>query len=278
MKKLIALVAALVLCLAGCKKTSGDSTNVTIEGALGAPVTISLGNTSFPQEISSRIVLTGDGNTVHAGSPVLLRATSFDSRSGDIIESYETGNLRLTTADSAGLGELATHVVGATEGSRILVTRPGLSASDPDAVEIVVVDILYTTAHGNAAPTPASVPAGMPTIELADGGGPAITAPGGAIPSLNTVVLVQGAGAQVSASSRVAIQYVIADSSGNIIDTTWNGAGPAAVDLADVMEGLRLGLADQKVRSRVVVLIPSAQASGDGDRVAIVDILAVMDQ
>ena len=37
------------------------------------------------------------------------------------------------------------------------------------------------------------------------------------------------------------------------------------------------GIVDQHVGSRVVILIPSADAAGDGDRIAVVDILAVLD-
>ena len=277
-RALLAALSLVLAVLAGCGSDANyTSGRIEITGDLGAPVTISVAEAPNLESATSKVVTEGSGNEVHSGATVLFRATSFDSRTGEIIENYATGSVRLAAADSEGVGDLADIIVGSTEGSRILVERPGLVAGDSTAVEVVVVDILYTTARGDAADLPDPLPEGMPTIETADGGGPAITAGGGAIDSLHTVELVTGTGEQVLSDSTVAIQYVIADASGSVIDTTWNGTGAVSVDLSTVMEGLRDGLADQKVHSRVVVLIPSAEAAGDGDRVAIVDILAVMD-
>ena len=45
-------------------------------------------------------------------------------------------------------------------------------------------------------------------------------------------------------------------------------------DLKAMLKGLKEGLENQKVGSRVLVLIPSSLAKGDGDRIAVVDILA----
>ena len=42
----------------------------------------------------------------------------------------------------------------------------------------------------------------------------------------------------------------------------------------DLMKGMREGIENQKVGSRVLVLVPSAVAKGEGDRILVVDILA----
>ncbi len=296
----VALVFFLEV-LTSCGKASSQASSlqdVHVEGGLGAPVKISLPTTHLPSHLTSTILIHGKGSAVHAGSPVLVRTTSFDSRSGDVISEYNTGRTKLTTADARGLGDLAAHVVGVAEGSRVLVARPGLTGQG-EGSEIVVVDILYTSAFGTPGPAAAAVegveatvaqstgvsttiapftpPVGMPGLAIADNGGPVLTRGGGAIPELATARLIDGSGEQVADDSTVALEYVIADSQGQILDTTWNGKGPVVVNLSEVMEGLRLGLVDQKARSRVVVLIPSAQAAGEGDRVAIVDILAVLE-
>ncbi len=275
MRKWLAVLCIALTALTGCSDSS-ENLDVTVNGELGAPVTISVTGTRVADEVSTQTLVEGQGARIVEGGPVVLRATSFDSRTGEIIDSYDTGDLRVTTANDEGMGELADQIVGAHEGSRLLITRPGLIAGNA-AAELIVVDVLSSIAHGEPAPAPTSPPAGLPEIDLADGGGPAILSGGGAIPELAVVPLIEGNGAQVMEEDALAIQYVIADENGTVLDSTWNGEGPVSVDNIDLMEGLHIGLTDQHVGSRVLVLIPSAMAAGDGDRVAVVDILGILD-
>lgn len=269
--------AGLVLSLALLSACSGTakSLTITVNGELGAPVTISVLGSRAPDSLSTSTLIEGAGAVIVKDGPVLVRATSFDSRTGEIIESYETGDLRVTTANADGLGELAGEIIGVREGTRLLVTRPELVAGG-SAAEIIVVDILHTTAIGEEVPAPAVPPAGTPSVTVADNGAPVIAAGGGAVPEMAVIPLIEGAGAQVIEGDVVALQYLIADQNGTVIDTTWDGAGPISVDSSKLMEGLHIGLTDQTVGSRVLVLVPSAMASGEGDRVAVVDILGVL--
>ena len=270
-------LAALSIALAALSGCSGSSRDleVTVNGELGAPVTISVSGSRAPDELAAQTLIEGQGAPVVKDGPVLLRVTSFDSRTGEIVDSYETGDLRVTTANREGLGDLSEQIVGAQEGSRLLVTRPELIEGN-EAAEIIVVDLLSTVANGQAVPLPTSPPAGLPAVEVAENGGPAIMSGGGAIPELAVVPLIEGDGAQVIEEDVLAIQYVIADEKGTILDTTWDGTGPVSVENSELMDGLHIGLTDQHVGSRVLVLVPSAMASGDGDRVAVVDILGVL--
>ncbi|MBE6483465.1 MAG: FKBP-type peptidyl-prolyl cis-trans isomerase [Actinomycetaceae bacterium] len=273
--RLFAIIAACAMLLSGCQSPKGEG-SVRVTGDFGAPVSITIDGTIAVKAVTTVVITQGDGQEVTEDSPVLLRATSFDSRSGRVVSGYETGTVRLTTANEQGLGDLADEVIGRSEGSRLVVERPGLVRDDESAVEIVVVDVLYTTAYGEVEELPDPAPSGMPTIERGDGGGPAITAGGGEVPELSVVRMVTGTGSQVSAGDELALQYSVVDADGTLIDTTWNGTGPVAVDLSSVMEGLQTGLVDQRVGSRVVVLIPSSLAAGEGDRVAVVDILGIL--
>ena len=269
----LAALCIVLMALTGCTD-SAESLDVTVNGELGAPLTVSVTGSRVPDELVSHILIEGDGAEIVDGGPILLRATSFDSRTGEIID--ETGELRLTTANSDGLGGLSGQIVGKREGSRILIVRPGPDSGN-EAAELIVVDILSTVAQGDEAPVPDSPPKGMPEIGVGDNGGPEIVDGGGAIPELAVVPLVEGGGAQVTDEDILVIQYVLAGDEGSVLDSTWDGDGPVTVETSELMEGLRVGITDQHVGSRVLLLIPSAKATGDGDRVAIVDILGIMD-
>lgn len=262
---------------AGCVSQDAGC-DVKVNGDFGAPVT--LDGTCVNPPSGDRVVTLkeGTGNAITEGQTVLFRATSFDSRNAKIVDPYNSGHLRLAEVTEAEMGELASVLPGIKEGGRLLITHPGLVVENKSAAEIVVVDILYSIASGQAAQLPETLPKGMPSVGVADGGGPSVNATGEGIPELAVVPLVIGAGAQVPIGAHIFAQYAIYDTAGQIIDTSWNGGKPVMIDLENVMKGLGSGLVDQRVGSRVVVLIPSSQAQGTGDRIAVVDILGISDE
>jgi peptidylprolyl isomerase len=273
---LVAVLLTLALAACGHEAAQTGPGTITISGNFGAPVTITIESAPEISDLTSSVVSVGAGQVVRSGDALLLRATSFDSRTGELVSGYQTGQIRLTTANEEGVGEIASALVGVTEGSRVLVERPGLSPTDPHVVEIVVVDVLYTMAHGTRVTLPSPAPEGMPTVEESDDGGPYIVANPSHFHDLTVQPLITGSGEQVSAGDQLAIQYVVTDESGKVLDSSWSGSGPVSVALTSLMEGLQEGLVDQTVGSRVLVLIPSSEASGQGDRIAVVDILAVL--
>ena len=268
----LSFLVMLMVALSACsgKASAGGLDVISIQGKFGAPVTMSMESTPEFDDVTSRVVSVGDGPIVEAGGPLLVRATSFNSLTGIPVSEYDTGNVRLTTADKNGIGDIASALVGATEGSRILVARPNLTEN---AAEIVVVDILYTSAHGTAA----ELPAGFPQVVTDDQGILAISGGVSSIPDVVVEPVIETTGPQVTVDDVVVVQYTMTDSAGTILTTTWADAQPVALTLDGVMTGLRDGIVDQHVGSRVVILIPSADAAGDGDRIAVVDILAVLD-
>ncbi|MDO4887128.1 MAG: hypothetical protein Q3979_00245 [Actinomycetaceae bacterium] len=274
-----AVLAGLALAcagLAGCGNDTPESCQVKAYGDLGAPVTVDVDCPEGAGKLTKEVVTKGEGEKIEAGQVVVMRATSFDSRNGKLIESYGTGQMRIAEVSEKGMGELADLVVGARQGSRLIIKRPGLQNGVPTASEIVVVDLVPTTAEGSEAPPRDPVPVGMPSLETKADGTPEVTAPGGAIPESSVVPTILGSGGQVSEGQTLAVQYAMYDEEGNLLDTTWEDRKPAALDLNEGMEGLAKGLVDQRVGSRVVVLIPSAAAQGTGGRVVIVDILGIM--
>ena len=87
--------------------------------------------------LTRETVLEGKGNRIVDGQTVLMRATSFDSRNGEIIKAYNTGELRLAAVTKKGMGDLAKRLVGVREGSRLVIKRPGLVEGVPTASEII---------------------------------------------------------------------------------------------------------------------------------------------
>lgn len=272
----IGCALAVAFALAGCSGTVRETEpgEVSVNGDFGTPVTLSISGTVEPLDhIVAETLIEGEGYAIVENGPVLMRATSFDSRTGEVISDYDTGSVRMTTANEAGVGDLAGYIMDTKEGTRLLIRRGGLAGED--GVEIVVVDLLSTVATGEVVPVPDPAPAGMPAVETLDNGAPHVASGNGRVTALATVPLVAGGGEQVGMDDTVVMQYVVTDTEANVIDTTWNGAGPVTVRLSDVMQGLKAGLSDQKVGSRVAVLVPSAMASGEGDRIAVVDLLAI---
>lgn len=268
-----AAAASLVLAaLTACDHSAKGECKVSVNGAFGSAVTVDVDCPSAPRNV----VVKGKGNAIDKGQTALLRATSFDSRSGKIVSAYNSGNLRLAEVSEKGLGDIADDLVGVKEGSRLVFKRPGLVDGNRQSAEIIVVDVFSTIAQGKKAPAPNPAPSGMPSLSVADGGGPAIKASGQPIPELAVVPFVEGSGDQVSKGDTLAVQYAIYDTKGQIVDTTWNGGKPVKLKLDKAMRGLAEGLVDQKVGSRVVVLIPASFAQGEGDRIVVVDILGIL--
>lgn len=246
--------------------------DVEVLGELGAPVSVTTSGDTNAAQSGAEVVIEGDGREIEEDGQVLYRATAFSSSdSGWTRISGETGPIN-AIANEDNLSSLTTAIVGQSEGSRVLVTNPR-DAGEP--VEIVVVDLLPTLAYGANQVLPASN--GMPGVSVDEAGMPTVESGGGTVSELRTELLVQGEGVQVAADSTIIANYLIVGGDGTVEENTWEGAPAATLDLTEVFPGLRAGLSDQRVGSRVVVAIPAAQAQGDADTVVIVDILAVLD-
>lgn len=272
---LAAIVTLVLFAVLGSKNTSGTNNynDIVVNGDFGAPVILSMpDNFQEPQSLKSRILIEGEGAEITQDTAVLLRTTSFDSRTGKLISTNGEGTLHVEHANDSELNDFAPLVIGQKQGARLLIVRPddsiGVSAS-----EIIVMDILYTSAQGEPIAASEYTNDVIPEVVLSKNV-PQIHSRGVRINKVSAIPLITGAGAQVEAGDNVAIQYVITDSDGTVIDSTWLNGAPVVVELDKLMEGLQAGLENQKVGSRVLVVIPSAMAAGEGDRIAVVDILA----
>lgn len=253
------VLATLLIALGACSQGPGEEPtddipfSVETGGELGSP-TITTVSGELPSE-QTRLVEEGNGKAITADSTILYTATSFDD-DGQVLAG---GDLILGPAEESPL-----ETIGEREGSRIIEVNP-----QEGGVEIIVLDLLYTTAHGEDREI-----TGEPTIQVNEAGVPELSGPG-TVNSLRTTIAIRGTGPQIAAEDEVYVQYSLYDAStGDLLDSTWE-QGPILLDLEGTMEGIRTGVTETPVGSRLLIKIPAGQAQGTRDLIAIVDTLAI---
>lgn len=274
--RILAALLAAGLVLAGCSEQSVDKEptaqvqSVVVEGSLGSIPAVSLPdgmNVTNREELQA---IPGFGRELGAGDTAILTVTTFDGE-GTLIEGPALGTPKIVTIDRDGVGEvLAETLVGKHEGSRIVLLEP-VQVKGKDTTLVTVIDILPTIAEGTV-PEPV---AGMPDVELVNDRQQALAMGEEPAPAdLKVAPLIVGQGAQVLEGQRVIVTFASTHwSTGELIDAT-EPATPIAVNLNDVVPGMRAGILDQRVGSRVLLVIPPDQASGTDTVVMVVDILA----
>ncbi|GAB2594202.1 FKBP-type peptidyl-prolyl cis-trans isomerase [Pseudactinotalea suaedae] len=279
LRALAALLALLVVVvLAGCRQDpppEDPTDGVEVAGEVGRRPMVSLEVPLQITEVITRELVTGAGEALAEGDAVMLSYIAYDAITGEVVEdSYGAPpRILLLTEDEAGT--LYEELLGRTEGTRLLRLEPG-TMTVPDPV-VIVYDILPTEAVG----TPLEAPAALPQVATVDDGTPTITLPESSPPnSLTIAQLVRGEGPQVQAGESVTVRYVqMAWSTGEILESTWGpGSVPVTIPLVDRIPGLQDGLVDAAVGSRVLLVVPPAQADGTDTMVFVVDVLAVTSQ
>ncbi|MDO5700357.1 MAG: hypothetical protein Q4P36_02660 [Bowdeniella nasicola] len=268
--------AALLALAAGCSSAVPDDTSpslqtVIVEGSLGSVPTVSVPDHLVPNGRTVTTAIHGFGRELHEGDEALLVVTTFDGVSGEYIEHEAMGEPTLVTVDEEGVGSaLAQTLVGEHEGSRLVLVERLDVAGRPQPM-VTVVDILSTVADGTVVAEPA-LPVDLTTVEGQD---QAVAAGEAAPPDeLVVVPLIDGQGAQVSEGQRVFLTFTSTRwESGERIDAT-GAHQPVAVDLDDAMAGVRAGILDLRVGTRVLLVVPPDQGNGSDTMVLVVDVLA----
>lgn len=238
--------------------------NVSVTGEFGGPVVLNV-NGEFTDSPGVSTLLEGKGRKVSTGGQALFRTSVFLLQDGELTSSSSRTSAVNLTPENAG--SVADWVNGKPEGSRLLA----VVKKDADSYEFVVIDLLPTVAVGEMSSTGKT---GLPIISQT-GNIPVLTKAGTTPTELVTEVAIPGEGEQVSDSSVVVVNYVRYQLDGTELENTWRAGAPVFIDLAEVFPGLRDGLADQRVGSRVIIGIPAELSSGDTGAVMVVDILAI---
>ena len=114
---------------------------------------------------------------------------------------------------------------------------------------------------GRTNPTP---PAINPTVSGAAGSKPVIGAPEGAAPTtLVTNDIIVGTGKEAVASSTLTVHYTLmAWSTGQVVESSWDGGSPATFPLSGVIAGWQQGIPGMKEGGRRLLVIPAELGYG----------------
>ncbi len=266
-------VVLLVACTDAQDRDDPAADDVLVSGSFGSVPVVTF-TPPLPLEDSKvETLIQGDGRELAADAPLLMTLTAYDGEDGKLVEGREVGVARTLMLTPEDVGDdLYPVLLGTREGSRLLVRQP-INQDGTDRMLILVIDVRYTRAAGEAV-TP---PEGLPTVALAEDGAPSITLPEGEPPAALVVQpLIRGEGRQVRPAQDVTVQYTgVAWETGEPYDSTWaTGKVPQTVAIDETFQGLRDGLVDQTVGSQVLLVIPPGLAQGTSTLVLVVDILA----
>lgn len=225
----------------------------------------------------TKVLLPSSGPVVRAGTSVQVNYLGLDGRTGQTFdESFSKG-----APVSFPLGQVipgfSKGLLGQRQGSRVVIAMTGpdgydsaaASGSGPPGISvgdtlIFVVDLVQVTLDG---PSGAKVTpkAGLPTVTDV-GGKPTVTVPKTAPPTTLVVQpLIKGTGPKVTASATIVSHYVAARwSDGKVVATDY-GQAPGSGPLSGTLTGLRKGLVDQTVGSRVLLVLPPAEGYPQGN-------------
>lgn len=98
----------------------------------------------------------------------------------------------------------------------------------------------------------------FPTVTTNQGEAPTIGAPSGNPPTtLEIKDIIVGNGAEALSTSTMTVHYTLmAWSSGQVVESSWNGGSPATFPLANVIVGWQQGIPGMKVGGRRLLVIP----------------------
>lgn len=253
-RSLLALMIVLAACSQETEEPEPVPLTIEVAGDPGEPA-VSIVDGDLPEESTQIVDIDGNGRELAADSPVLYTVSSFDD-DRQLLASSETPILTVA-------GEMPIEAVGLNEGSRILVVNP-----QEGGAEILVYDILHTVVRGETRETSDF------SITTAEDGIPSLEGTG-EVDSLSTQIIIRGTGPQVDLEDELYVQYSLYGAEdGEVLDSTWE-QGPILLQLEETFEGLRTGVAELPVGSRLLITIPAGQAQGTEDLVVIIDILAL---
>jgi FKBP-type peptidyl-prolyl cis-trans isomerase len=168
-----------------------------------------------------------------------------------LIQLYEKEKGRLAPMKSSIRTVLAVVLVFVMLGAILLGVTSMSDSSNSDS--------------GSAGSTNSSSTAGsLPAVTANAGQAPTITTPTGTPPAeLTTSDVIVGTGAEVLPTSTLTVHYTLmAWSTGQIIESSWDSGAPATFPLANVVEGWQKGLPGAKVGGRRLLILPPEMGYG----------------
>lgn len=236
----------------------------------------------------TKVLVPGSGPTVKEGGTVRLHYIGVNGRTGQTFdESYSTNPARpgsgspVTFSVEGVVPGFKKGLLGQHVGSRVLIAMPsadgygdagnaGAGIQKGDTL-IFVVDIVATSL---TQPEGDKVPAkdGLPSVsdDLAN---PKVSIPSGYQAPTQTLAqpIIVGKGDKVGEKDTILVRYqAVSLTSGQVIESTY-GKDPQSGPLDKLIPGWRKGLKDQTVGSRVLLVVPGADAYPNGNATPKID-------
>ena len=305
MRRLIALLLPLALFVAGCGSSEPTSTPAGQVAAFDS-LKVTPGDKApavefdKPLSVSEQTIKTvteGDGEAVKEGQTVEIGYVALNGADGTVLEdTFETGTTeKLELSEDLKTNGAAVYngFVGAKVGSYIAFASPPQQAAPTETAPAASTLLVIKVLSAKDTPQPLSkpegdavtdLPAGLPKVSEDGNGVPQIDVAGAAKPTeLVAQDLITGKGETLKESDTIVANYVGVNLSDGVkFDSSFDRGQPATFGLQQVIPGWTKGLAGKAVGSRVLLVIPAAQAYGEegqgqakGDLVFVVDILGV---
>ncbi|MFC9244187.1 FKBP-type peptidyl-prolyl cis-trans isomerase [Streptomyces sp. NPDC057136] len=281
------VVPLLLLSTAACGDEKGsDSASskngvpaITAGAKFGEKPTLAKGEGDPPKELQTEVISEGDGAKLKNGDAIQVNylGQSWDSAK-PFDNSFDKGQpFDLTLGAGMVIQGWDKGLVGQKVGSRVELVIPpelgygaqGQGDIKPNATLVFVVDILKAT----------QIPASAKGSEVAqdnidlpkvgtktDGKAPTVTIPKSDPPKkLVSNYILESDGEVIKESDSVVVNYVgLLWKGSKPFDSTYQTGKTATFPLAQItLKGLKDGLVDKKVGSRVLLVIPPDQGFGD---------------
>jgi len=277
------LLAVAPIAVAACGSSGSATPTVSVSGQFGQSPKITIPAQKAASDLTVKTLIKGTG-------PVLSKSDAFVGNYAVYIWSGKTHKLAQSTFQTKTpqlfsgtlLPGLETALQGKTMGSRVLAVIPpkdgygktgnssaGVTASD---TLVFVIDMIKEFGNTQAAAGSHVSDGGgaLPTITSKSGAAPAIAIPAASHKPPSTLVsktLIKGTGPVVAKGQTVVTQYVGAIwRTGKVFDSSWSRAEPFGFTIgatpSQVITGWDKGLIGQTVGSRVLLVVPPADAYG----------------
>jgi peptidylprolyl isomerase len=249
---------------------------ITVSGDYGKAPKVTVKSPWAINKTQTLVLKPSDGATVKSGQSVEVNYFGVDGRTGKKFDdSFSRGAPVAFNLDQVVAG-FKKGLVGQKQGSRVLVAMPGsdgydASGGSPEAginvgdSLIFVVDVvgvqLSEPQGAKVAPK-----AGLPTVTGALDK-PSITVPKTDPPTtLVAQPLITGKGKKIAATDTITFNYRwVAWKDGRLLEESYSQPAAGSAPLAQLLPGMQKGLVNQTVGSRVLLVIPPAEAYPNGN-------------
>ncbi|WP_326967700.1 FKBP-type peptidyl-prolyl cis-trans isomerase [Arthrobacter sp. CG_A4] len=226
------------------------------------------------KEPTVKLVKEGDGDRVKAGQTASISIVAFNGKDGSTLEdSFKDAPQSLPLDDELKTSDTMIYnaFVGAKIGSHIALAIPGQAAAEgaeAQPSQLVVVKVLAA----KDAPKPMSQEetekldkeGKLPKVTVDDKGVPSVEIPKIDPPAgLSVKVLSEGTGEKIAPTDSIEANYTgWRWEDGSKFDSSYDRGEAVTFPLTGVIKGWALGLADQKVGSKILLTIPEDLAYG----------------